>query len=440
MDPLDGSASQQVQFHGLYRVKMDAFLWDSYIKPLKEKKDAGSIGIFRYLLNRVSYVIYGGMKMGVKKLREALHIISGSRLLSIQDFDQIQPVEPRSHDVRPWVRGNLGSLLTEYDKAFPSTLQKNLGVDLVIVRSKELRQEVVKADINKAEEIAHKWISDAEDVIEVTKNDIVMSARWYLAFKSLMGRYNANAITTSSWAFFRPQYRYGDEESMHGKSDAMPCLAEMELAKDLIPCCCENLVDCIITEMLGIYIYGRPGFVGDMIIPSEEKFHFVSEERDSWIDEIDFSNNMILFGHCYGPINPHGNDKVPYVIRSHVRQKGQNEQCEDEHVTLVGIQAQWPIDETVTVAKTDVYNRKIAVFTGKTVDGNLFYKEFDNRLCRTKIAVKVNDVKSLIRNLDPSFGIHRVVFCGDYRQRVRDLAELAGFEVVEEDTFAQGKN
>lgn len=378
--------------------------------------------------------------MRVEKIREALQIVSRSRLLSIQDFDHIQPVEPRSEHVQPWERGNLGSPLTEYDKNFSNKLKKSFGLDLIIVRSKELSQEIRTIDIKNAQEIANKWINESQDMVEVTKKDVVRSAEWYLAFKSLMEKYNANAITTSSWAFFRPQYKYGNKRSMHGKSDAMPCLAEMELAKDLIACCCENLVDCIITEMLGIYSYGRPGFVGDMIVPSEEKFHFVGEDRTSWMDKTDFSNNIIVFGHCYGPINPHGNDRVPYVIRSHVLQNGQNEEYGGEHSTLVGIQVKWPIDETVTVAKTDVYDKKIAVFTGKTVDGNLFYKEFDNRLCRTKIAVQVNDAESLIRNLDPLFGIHRVVFCGDHRQTVRDLAELVGFEVVEEDKLSQDKD
>lgn len=386
--------------------------------------------------------------MEVERIREVLEIVNRSRLLSIQDFDQIQPVEPHSNDIQPWARGNLGSPVTEYDKTYPSKLKENLGLDLVIVKSKELSQEIRKVDIKKTEEIANKWISEAEDMIEVTKKDIVRSAKWYLAFKSLMERYNANAITTSSWAFLTRQYKYGNKDSMYGKSDAMPCLAEMELAKDLIPCCCENLVDDTITEMLGVYIYGRPGFVGDIIVPSEEKFYNIFERRDSWIDEIDFSNNIIVFGHCYGPINPHGNDRVPYIIRSHayyqkkkfrrIREEWPElvERFKREHITLVGIQVKWPIDETVTIAKTDVYNKKIAVFTGKTVDGNSFYKEFDNRYCRTKIAVKVNDVGSLIKNLDPSFGIHRVVFYGNYRQTVRDLAKLIGFEVVEEDKLS----
>jgi len=198
---------------------------------------------------------------------------------------------------------------------------------------------------------------------------------------------------------------------MHGKSDAMPCLAEMELAKYLIPCCCGNLVDCIITEMLGTYTYDRPGFVGDIIVPCNEKFHFVSEERNSWIDKIDLPNNIVVFGHCYRPINPRGNDRVPYIIRSHVLQKDQNERCKEEYVTLVGLQAKWPIDETVTVAKTDVWNKKMAVFTGKTVDGNLFYEGFYNSLCRTN-------------------------FCGGYRETFKDLAELVGFKVVEEDRYS----
>ena len=59
--------------------------------------------------------------------------------------------------------------------------------------------------------------------------------------------------------------------------------------------------------------------------------------------------------------------------------------------------------------------------------------EWDDLACRTKIAIKTN-TKALIKNLDSkTFGVHRVVFYGDFREKFKDLATLIGFEVVEED-------
>jgi hypothetical protein len=49
------------------------------------------------------------------------------------------------------------------------------------------------------------------------------------------------------------------------------------------------------------------------------------------------------------------------------------------------------------------------------------------------LAIKTN-TKALLENLDwETFGHCRVVFYGDYRQRIKDLAKLIGFEVIEKD-------
>ena len=50
-----------------------------------------------------------------------------------------------------------------------------------------------------------------------------------------------------------------------------------------------------------------------------------------------------------------------------------------------------------------------------------------------KIAIKTN-TKALIKNLgSKTFEVHRAVFYGDFREKIKDLATLIGFEVVEED-------
>lgn len=97
---------------------------------------------------------------------------------------------------------------------------------------------------------------------------------------------------------------------------------------------------------------------------------------------------------------------------------------------MVGIQVDLPLNERVTVAKISVYDKKISVFTGESVDGSSLYKNFEDIACRTKVVVKVEDIETLMRNYDrQTFDVHRVVFYGDYRKE--DIATLIGFEVVE---------
>jgi hypothetical protein len=345
--------------------------------------------------------------------KQPLERIRGSKILSIQDYDRIQPI-----DRGGWAQ--VDAPMTDYDREYPERLMESLGLKLVLVRSGELIQEIERAEKFETERIADRWIEEAEEVKNVTREDVIRSAELYVAYRRLLERYDAHAITVSSWALIPD-----------GKIKAMPPLAEMELAKELVPCCCESLIDCTVTQMIGTYISGRPGFVGDVL--------------NTWGGLAPIGTppeNLVMVGHCYGPINPHGDDGIAYVIRDHVvynnevgkrwmqswRPESQSQasrQLEDEHITLVGITVRWPVDEVVSIVKFNIYGRKVSLYTGTTIDGNSIYEDFDNHLCRTKIAVKT-DVP--FKN---ALGGHQVVFYGDHRAKIKGVAGLIGFDVVE---------
>ena len=103
-------------------------------------------------------------KEALKKLRE-------SKLLTVQDNDRIHT----------WMRGGWAEWdapLTDYDKNYPSRLKESLGLDLVIVRPKELIQEIGKVKDKEAEKIADMWINEAKEVVNVTREDVIRSAEW----------------------------------------------------------------------------------------------------------------------------------------------------------------------------------------------------------------------------------------------------------------------
>jgi len=343
---------------------------------------------------------------------EALEKMRGSTILSIQDFDKMQPID---HGGWPEV----DAPVKEYDKVYPERLKEVLGTELKMARSGELIREIEAVERKEAENVADTWISEAHGVKNVTREDVIRSAELYLAYRELMARYEADAITMSSWALIPD-----------GKVKAMPPLAEMEFAKELIPCCCENLVDCTVTQMIGTYLSGRPGFAGDIL--------------NNWGGLSPIATppeNLAIFGHCYGPINPHGGDRVPYIIRDHVVYRGSvsdgwvkrwrpdsqakaARQLERENINLVGITVRWPADEVVTIAKFDVFGGTASVYTGRTVDGNSIYNDFDDNLCRTKIAVETD-----VPFTDVVAG-HQVVFYGDLKEQLVDAAEQLGFEIL----------
>ena len=352
------------------------------------------------------------------KLFNVIRRIKNTKLLTIQDYNRIDPI-----GLKGW--GAVKAPLDDYDKTYPSRLKKSLGVAIVIARSQELIREIEKVARKKAERIADTWIREAKAVIGVTREDVIRSAGLYIAYKELMKKYDADAITPSSWALIPD-----------GVIKAMPPLAEMELAKEHIPVCCESLINSLLTQIIVTYLTGRPGFVGDML-----------GEFPPTVPVSEIPKNMMVIGHCYGPINPHGNDRVPYTIRNHAyyelgwdttdpkrawrrdEQVRANKQLEKEHITLVAICVEWPIDEVVSMVKVNAYDKKVEVYTGRTVDGNYLYKDFNNRICRTKLAFSLNKPFRQLRR--DRWGCHRVVFYGDHRQKIKDLAALIGFEVVE---------
>jgi len=355
--------------------------------------------------------------------KEVLEKLRRTKLLSIQDYDVIQPIDGQGG----WSRIDSKATLTDYDRTYPDRLKEHLGVELVIARSKELIGEIGKVEEKKAENIADMWIDEAKEVVNVTRKDVVRSAFLYVAYKGLMKKYDADAITISSWALIPD-----------GKIKAMPPLAEMELAKELIPCCCESLIDCSVTQMIGTYISGRPSFVGDQVS------NWDGLRQEDAVDVL--PENYVAIGHCYGPINPHGNDRVPYVIRDHAYYElgwgrtddpralwrreehlRANRQLKEENITLVGIRAELPVDEVVSIVKFDPYNKKAQVFTGKTFDPYPFFEDFDNTKCRTKMAIKT-DIPFKNR-----IGGHLVAFYGNLKEEFKDFAKLTGFDFIEMD-------
>jgi len=95
------------------------------------------------------------------------------------------------------------------------------------------------------------------------------------------------------------------------------------------------------------------------------------------------------------------------------------------------VETHYPIGEIVTVAKISMYKKKLSLFTGKSISGEELFPYWRDILGRNKVAIKTN-AKALPENVDwKSFGNHRVVLFGDWKEEFKDLAKLIGFDVIE---------
>jgi len=348
------------------------------------------------------------------KPAEVLKQLDGAKIISIQDVDKINAIDQEG------MRGVWGnSPVNDYDRSYPKRLKEAFGIELVIVRSGELLEEMGKADEAAMEKLADTWIREATELKNVKRSDAVRSTRLYFGFKALLKKYAASAITYESATLTLSEH----------KVNAWTPLSILELSKEHIPCCCQSHVDCLVTQLIGCRLTdGRSGFVGDVL--NDWSFKPAGERP----------KNVIVVGHCGAPINPHGNDRIPYIIRDHIHSDKNwggkpGEVAEATTVT-------WPVNEPATVVKFDVGRKKVSIFSAKVLDGNALFVDFPNCICRNKTVVQLNQpqgcyllpskpTEGAFRNWWGSWGCHQVVFYGDLCDAFRELAQLKGFQVVE---------
>ena len=290
-----------------------------------------------------------------------------------------------------------------YNETYTRALKESLGVELVRVEPEEFYEAVKKVEEREAEKSAQKWIDEAKEIWDTTKSEVIKTAKSYLAFEALRKKYNCDAVSTH----IRTLTGSGKLEDTFA-----PGLGLMEFQKRGIQAICQEYENIMVAHLIGYYLTGRPSMLGDLMV--------------------DTGNNVSIVMHCGAPLNPYGDDRrLPYILRSHAESpvKGTLKPG-----SRTGATVRFPVNEPVTIWKVYVLHKKIGIHTGKTVDGRSLYKDFDNIMCTSKLIVKVDDAKKMQRHFSPDkYGIHRAATFGDLRERIKDLATLIGFEVIEED-------
>jgi len=263
------------------------------------------------------------------------------------------------------------------------------GIRVIKMTSDELNAYYEKTDGAEAEKIADKWIREALKVVEPTREEIVKSARMYLALKRAMQDSDADAVTIDCLNLY-----YG------GKLPAYPCLALFQLNNEGSTGVCEADLNSTITQLMMRYLTGRPGYVSDPVI--------------------DTASNQIIYVHCVASNRVYGPNGLsnPYIIRSH-----------SEDRKGAAVQSLMPLGETVTTLRINVEAKAMCIHQGITV-ANIE----DDRACRTKLAAETDAERILENwNAEVDFGWHRVTLYGDWRRQAINLARLLGLKIIEED-------
>lgn len=329
-----------------------------------------------------------------KKVRslQAVARMNGLKVLIITDKPILGEYEPTALQIEAegW---------EQYESRYLGNLE-DLGTEFIARPQQEMLSKMEAADEAEARQVATIWIEQAVGIRGTNEVEIHKSAKLYLAMRTMLDEYEADAITTEGYGVFM-NYHDGPIPSQG--------LPSSQFYTDGVVATSETLVDSLITQQLGLLMVGSTGFNGDYIV--------------------DTGNNKAYIGHCECPFNPYGDDRrVPYAIRNLPQWP-----MDEQETGGACVQVSLPAGEVVTVAKVSVHDKKLSLFTGQTVDGEKLFPGWYDILCRTKLAIDT-DTQKLFDNLDwGTFGNHRVAFYGDHRERFKDLATLLGYETVEKD-------
>lgn len=307
------------------------------------------------------------------KILDVLHRLKGKKILVIEED------KDASDQAHFWRR--------KY-KEYIQHVKKLFGIEVVVLNPKDLLAHYEKQQEDEALVLAQKWIRGAQSVVEPTQQEIIKSAKLYLAMKTLLNSEEAQAITIDCLTLFYAQ-----------KLPAYPCLGFWQLNNEGLGGVCQADLESAVTLLVGQTLTKRPGFISDPVL--------------------DVPNSRIVYTHCVAPTKVFGEEKpaIPYKIRSHAEdRKG------------AAIEAIMPSSEILTTVKINVLAQKLAIHQAESM-GSMEAE----RACRTKLIGKTNTAKILEKWDFDTFGWHRVTFFGDFRKSFCDFAKLAGLGIVEED-------
>jgi len=273
-------------------------------------------------------------------------------------------------------------------------VRARLGPEIVQITPPEFVKVHESIDAKAAEEEAEEyWISQAREIVEPSREEIVKSCKTYLAMKKIMLEHGARAITVKCLGGI-PIDTLG-----------YPCLGFSRLLDDGLVGACEADIDSTLTMLMFLYATGQPGFITDPLI--------------------DTGKNAVIHAHCVAPTKMDGpaSQRLPFSIRTH---------RDDNRGASLEVFMDRDIGRKVTWAK--VANLEtILVKTGTIVE----IPDFDDRGCRTQVVTEVDDARALFARWgggvlpDGMMALlHRVLFYGDHVDNVRDMAHLMGLTVL----------
>jgi len=270
----------------------------------------------------------------------------------------------------------------------PKQIKDRLGAEVLPIKNEQVMEAMQAVDLKAAEAEAEEyWLKPAQKIVEPKRDEIIASARFYLAVKAMMAKERVRAITSS-----------------HCMGNPRGCLTFSKLNDEGLVGACEGDVDSTLTMLIFGYAFGVPGFITDPVF--------------------DTARNALIHFHCTSATKMDGpaGKRLPFNIRNQTDSQGG-----------VAVEAENRVGQPVTCAKF-INLDTMLISTGKIIE--VTHSPLG---CRTQFTTEVKDARSMFHSWGAGVlkgGVmallHRAVFYGDHMQDIKHLGALMGFKVVEE--------
>ena len=232
--------------------------------------------------------------------------------------------------------------------------------------------------------LAQAYLSNAKDVVEPSKADIVDAARTYFVLKKIIGSEQADAVMMDCLPGLAKPHKHPP-----------PCMAFMSLRDEGIPAGCQADLNPTLTLMLVQQLFDRPGFQQNASMETEKNHYFGA--------------------HCTSAskMNGAGAPPEPYILRNHA-EAGWG--CVPRVLFSPG--------QEVTMAQyVSGKTPQMLIYSGNVVGCPSIPPTGG---CRTNIEMTINEVDDVC----DVKGMHQIIFYGDRAKELRAFCQLYGINVV----------
>jgi len=292
-------------------------------------------------------------------------------------------------------------------------LNNDLGVHFVFINAEEILDEVQnlnKEELNESKKITNELILNAEKNYMDSKY-IFNSVKFYVTVKKMLEKYECNAFTIPCFEICRTK-RLDKEKYTF-------CLAHSLLKEEGIPSSCEADINVLMAINVLISLTKKAPHMGN-VHPLTHEFKTDQSTPLSLesVKEIEGRENIVSVWHAVPTRKMKGIDKemMPYRIQSFTH-SGWGATIRYDFNRDKG--------ETITLLRFHPTGKKMLAVKGEIVAG----AGLDTIGCATGVYYQVNDVKDFFKK-QLEFGHHFAWVYGDYIEKIKDLGDILGIEVI----------